>query len=100
MFGGPIFDDEQLYIGPDENIEVPDQFFQIVIAEDNDAVAFLFPHPSDLSEDDDCQGGSDPVDSNTTIDEIERLTGLDFFSDLSASAERALERKRNAGLWK
>ena len=78
---------------------MPDQFFQIVIAENNYAVAFLFPHTTDVGDDDTCQIGADPAYCITTIDQIERLTGLDFFPDLDSPVERALERKRNTDLW-
>ena len=43
--------------------------------------------------------GADPARHLTTIDEIERRTGLDFLPELDAEAQRAIESQRAARVW-
>jgi endonuclease G len=55
------------------------------------AAAFLFPQDTPTE--------AALGDYLTTIDEIERRTGLDFLSELSDPAESALEARRLERVW-
>ena len=79
---------------PSTSIDIPDLFYQIIIAQegmDIRALAVLF---------------SQNVPPNTyaarcivTIDELEELTGLDFFPDLPSFIQTPLEAHRPTRLW-
>ncbi|PKL50743.1 MAG: endonuclease [Candidatus Riflebacteria bacterium HGW-Riflebacteria-2] len=92
VIAGPVFDEHIKTIG--NNIEVPDAFFKIVIDEEQEgikAIAFLIPQTVT---------GKEPIEHFlTSIDEIEKLTGLDFFWPLSDEAESRLESSTAASLW-
>ncbi len=82
------------YIGANEDILVPQQFFKIVIADGGkgkrSGIAFLFDNEkSELS----------LKEHIVSIDEIEQLTGLDFFTTLSQSEQTELESKTNPDFW-
>lgn len=89
---GPIFnaDPERLRGG----VAVPTAFYMIVIDESDDRVraqAFLLPQTA---------ADNDALDrARTSIDEIERLTGLDFLHELEDAAEDALEARRVERIW-
>ena len=70
-------------------VAVPDAFFKIIIDEQDGklrTLAFLVPQ--------DAPEGADPARYLTTIDEIERRTGLDFLPELDEPAQRAIEAQR------
>jgi endonuclease G len=72
---------------------VPEAFFMIVVDESEGRVraqCFLFPQ----------EAVSSQLDTYlTTIDEIERRTGLDFLSELPDDAEEMLEKRRASRAW-
>ncbi|PKL45896.1 MAG: endonuclease [Candidatus Riflebacteria bacterium HGW-Riflebacteria-1] len=92
VIAGPVFDEHIKTIG--NNIEVPDAFFKIIIDEEQQGIktlAFLIPQTVT---------GKEPIEHFlTSIDEIEKLTGLDFFWALSDEAESRLESAVPAKLW-
>ncbi len=92
VIAGPVFDEHIKTIG--SNIEVPDAFFKIIIDEEEQgikALAFLIPQTVT---------GKEPVEHFlTSIDEIEKLTGLDFFWPLSDHLEDKLESSTASRLW-
>ncbi len=81
---GPIFDDvpETLPCG----VAIPNSFYRIIVAERDSAPIAL---PVIMTQEDD--GRERLRNFTTTIDQIESLTGLDFFPELPREVETALE---------
>lgn len=83
-------------VGPDGDIHVPPMFFKIVVRIDPDVdaphiLAFLFPHHRLR------HGGIE--DYLVSVDVIEALTGLDFFTELADELEAVLEDADTFGNW-
>lgn len=82
-------------IGPDKDIIVPAVFYKIVIqkptveSDPPKVLAFLFPHQREKR--------GDLDDFLVSIDTIEALSGLDFFSTMDESQQNKLE---STGTWK
>lgn len=75
-------------------VAVPEAFFMIILDESAGRVraqAFLFPQ--------DTPGDAAPAAHLTSIDEIERRTGLDVLHELADDAEAALESRRGSRVW-
>lgn len=95
VFTGPIFDDviETLPSG----VEIPDAFYKIVVDEDNGlprVLSFVIPQ--------NVQAGTQLTSWLTSVDEIERETGFDFFSDIphfTDEIEEAMECAVPKELW-
>ena len=94
---GPIFDDHIEKIN--SGVEIPDEFFMIVVDENNDngsprirVLAFIFEHRVE-SERPTLQ------ESLTTVDAIEERTGLDFLHELPDELENKIEAKKADSLW-
>ncbi|HOI92033.1 MAG TPA: DNA/RNA non-specific endonuclease [Candidatus Rifleibacterium sp.] len=89
---GPIFDRHIQTIS--NNIEIPDAFYKIIFDEEKGnlrTLAFLFQQSVT---------GREPIDSFlTSIDEIEKLTGLDFIAPLADEIEDKLEAAAPARIW-
>jgi len=89
---GPVYDAQQqtLFSG----VEIPDGFFKIVLDEDEGTVrvlAFVLPHRV---------SGNERLNRFlTNVDEVEQLTGLDFFSELPDQIEDPLESVVASQLW-
>ena len=89
---GPIFDQniEQL----DSGVEIPDSFYKIIIDEKDNRLrilAFIIPQEVESSE---------SLDKFlTNVDEIEKLTKLDFMSGLEDNVEDKVEAERVEGVW-
>ena len=83
---GPLYDDAPDVIGP--GIEVPDACWKVFIQKYSSnapprAVAFIIPQRVLRN---------DPyTDFVTSVDEVERRTGIDFFSELEDDSERIIE---------
>ncbi|EKD81492.1 MAG: DNA/RNA non-specific endonuclease [uncultured bacterium] len=92
VIAGPVFDEHIKTIG--NNIEVPDAFYKIIVDEEQEGIktlAFLIPQTVT---------GKEPIENFlTSIDEIEKLTGLDFFWPLSDEPEKRLESTSPSKLW-
>lgn len=86
---GPIFKKNP----PDKlnsGIAIPDEFYTIISFQKGylstmKAVSFIFPQVLQ---------GNNFMDYVTTIDEIERVTGLEFFPELSVAKQKNLESKK------
>lgn len=94
IFSGSIIDDntQDWLCLNNLTVTVPSAFFKIIAERKNgkfiNGVAFILPNG-------DVDGTE--VDSNrTTIDEVERVTGLNFFPSLSATEENKVEGKEAA----
>lgn len=88
---GPIYESDCGTIGH-SRVAVPTYFYKIVVSCGNeiDAIAFILPNEKNPD-------GRLP-EFITTIDEIERLTGLDFLSGLEDCIEGRIEAKK-AEMW-
>jgi len=92
IFAGPVF-------GPHParwraGVSVPEAFFMIIVDENEGklrTLAFLVPQEATAE--------ADPARFLTSIDEIQRRTGLDFLSELDDPAERAVEQQRASRVW-
>lgn len=78
----------------EENVAIPKRFYKIVARgplEDIRVVAFLLPH----------QNSELPLDRfAVSVDQIEELTGIDFFRELSGQLEMRIESEVQIGGWK
>ena len=75
-------------------VAVPEAFFAIVIDENEGrlrTLALIVPH--------DAPAEAEPSRYLTTIDEIQRRTGLDFLSELEDADEHQVEQQRAARVW-
>ncbi len=99
---GPVFygkPKEFIGEGKEKRVAVPDALFKIVAregaGEKPEALAFIYPQR-------DPSYGEKPYRHEkylTTVDEVERLTGLDFLTLLPDESEKAVESARHASLW-
>lgn len=75
-------------------VAIPEAFFKIIIDEHRDGVrvlAFLIPQS--------VTGNEDPGKYLTSVREIEKRTGLDFFPELTVEEQDLLEVHRNSRVW-
>jgi len=80
----------------DNEVSVPDVFYKIVLDyERDDPKAIAFIVPNEVSE-------KPIMDFAVTVDQVEELTGIDFFPKLitSAAAEKRLEGQFDKSLWR
>ncbi len=91
---GPIFDEglETITQGPNV-LTIPKRYYKVVLDIEGDekkAIAFIMPNEL-------CK---QPIVSYaTSIDEVEKITGLDFFSKLDDAEEAKLEAAFDFGKW-
>ncbi|MDO6543946.1 DNA/RNA non-specific endonuclease [Photobacterium sanguinicancri] len=82
VVSGPIWDGNETYIG--NGVYIPHRFYKVILdPTDNDAIAFILPHRKISS--------SELPSFITTVDEVEQVTQLDFFSALPDSIENDIE---------
>jgi endonuclease G len=96
VFTGPIFSDPNHYntIGSNR-VAIPTHFYKIVVSctesgDNLDAIAFILPNQKNPNE--------KLPDFITSIDEIEKVTGLDFMAELDSNTQARLEAKK-AKMW-
>ena len=92
---GPIFDSkEPKRVGTRRNmrIAVPDRFFKVVLALGRvpKAIGFIYPNRS-------C--GGDMRDYAVSVDQVEKVTGMDFFYQLDDKQEKQLEKECAPAAW-
>ncbi|MBR1804663.1 MAG: DNA/RNA non-specific endonuclease [Muribaculaceae bacterium] len=79
-------------IGPRHDIAVPCAFYKVIYApQQGRAIAFIYdnaPSPGGLAR------------HAVTVDEVERRTGMDFFTALGRDTERNIEAQCNIDAWK
>jgi endonuclease G len=93
LVSGPILKKHLRKIGTDNRVSIPKQFYKIVLNLDPKhphAIAFLMPNKL-------CEGFYD--DYRVSIDEIEALTQIDFFSKLPDDLENYLEKSNTSDRW-
>lgn len=86
-------------IGPDTSIVVPDQFYKVVIRDNDgefpDVLVFLFPHydnSSDIIE-------KDIFKYLVSVDYIEAISGLNFFNEYIEEVQDSCEKVVNTSQW-
>lgn len=92
---GPLFDEQKrpTTIGRDVKVRVPNGFFKVVLSlrpGQEKAIGFLYQNTDQRQTMD---------DAAMTVDEVERLTGMDFFSALDDELETALESTYDLRKW-
>lgn len=94
---GPILykKDTPQYIGKEHKIRVPEAFFKVILTGvekgNPRAIGFIYKNTA----------GNRPLDSYVnSIDQVERITGLDFFSELPDEIENRVEKAFNLKEWK
>ena len=91
VVAGPVFKDNKGTIGVDQ-VLVPGYFFKIIYEETDEPkmIAFVFPN----------RKSDRPVtDFAVPVDEAEKLTGFDFFSQLPDELENKLESRVDFSEW-
>ena len=92
-------------VKPTDKVAIPTHFYKIVLHERPngfvDSIAILLPHtdnevPTNLSPPAKLAYLQDHI---VSIDQIETVTGYDFFPDMPAVKQKAVERSVAAGLW-
>nr|WP_321451034.1 DNA/RNA non-specific endonuclease [uncultured Carboxylicivirga sp.] len=100
---GPVITDKtpSSYIGEEEKgelpVAVPDAFFKIVVREEGgqtDPLVMAFIYPQDTERKD-----KDHLKYAVSVNEIERKTGLDFFTDLPKDVEARIEAVVVSEMW-
>lgn len=89
VVSGPIFKDNIETIGENE-VTVPGYFYKVIYDGENKMIGFILPNekcPDDL------------IDYAVSVDSIESLTGIDFFSILDDDMENSLESNLNMSRW-
>lgn len=92
---GPIFyQQNHRTIGKKHKIAVPEGFFKVVLCTGGKApkaIGFIYKN----------EAGSRPLDTYaSTVDAVERITGIDFFPALPDDMEKQVESTYNLELWK
>src|SRR3546814_1382017 len=82
----------------DEDIFLPHMFYQIIISE-HGATAFLFTHEKRVGTEG-CLLTDELEDCIVKVEDVEAVTGLDFFKGLGAAAERRLQGTDGRVVWK
>ncbi len=94
IVAGPIFDGGAVRETIGNGIGVPDGFFKIVTWIDRDrkfqAMAFIFPTDATVK---------NPTSYLSSVDEVERRTGIDFFPDLDPSVAEDAEAFAPKRMW-
>lgn len=89
---GPVLTDDLPTIGQEE-VAVPNYFYKIILKENNGTksiIAFLMP----------AQDSDQPLyNFVTSVDSIEKITGIDFFPNLDDSLENELEKSSDYKSW-
>lgn len=93
---GPIFYDNPVYgfIGKEFKIRIPDAFFKVVLkgveSGNPQAIGFIFKNES---------GNHKLYKYVNSIDQVERITGIDFFPALPDEVENKVEAEYDVKLW-
>lgn len=88
---GPVLKNVMHTIGPDQNISVPAAFYKVIYApEQGRAIGFIFNNEQ-------IRGGY--ASHAVSVDYVERVTGLDFFSALDDALENQIESHSTITAW-
>jgi endonuclease G len=90
---GPVLTDRMTKTIGDSRVSVPTRFFKVVLAPHANpprAIGFIMPNSK-------VEGGMQKA--AVSVDEVERVTGFDFFSELPDDIENEVEAQCNFTLW-
>lgn len=93
IVAGPIYQSSDNHRIGEAGVRVPSAFFKVFLSPylpTPQAIGFIFPNMK-------CPGNM--MDYSLTVDEVEQITGLDFFSSLPDELEEAVEQKSNPKFW-
>lgn len=91
IFTGPVLAGNMKKMGKKGDIVVPNQFYKVVYAPEQDqAIAFLFKNEKALNS---------WTNYAVTVDEVEKLTGIDFLAALPDDSETVVESRQNIKDW-
>jgi endonuclease G len=94
IIAGPIFDGPRKTIGKENKIAVPDAFFKVLLDytdPEKKAIAFIIPHK---------MSDKRIQEFMVSIDEVERVTGFDFFGEMiNDTEEEKLESQIDPHKW-
>lgn len=89
---GPIFYNKNYKTIGNNKVGVPDAFFKVILRVNKNSQALGFIYPND--------GTHHKMDFYVvTVDDVESLTGIDFFYNLSDEIENKVESSSNLSLW-
>jgi len=95
VFTGPIFDENKETLKNSKFVEIPDAFFKIYVGitahKEAKTLAFIMPQ--------NVKGNESFMKFVTTIDEVEKQTGLDFMRKLEDKLENKLEKSTDTKAW-
>jgi endonuclease G len=90
VIGGPIFKNRNRLSGGED---IPDACFKIIVREDGQPSVLAFIMPQSVK-------GTESVQQYlTSIDEIEKETGLDFFSAMPSDLQQRFEAEAARAMW-
>lgn len=92
---GPIFyKGKHRTIGREHKVAVPDAFFKVILCADSRpprAIGFIYKNTA----------GNHPLDHYVnSVDQVERITGIDFFPSLPDDIEKKVEASYDLKLWR
>ena len=92
---GPIlYRQEHQTIGSEHTVTVPEAFFKVVLCTQTtppQAIGFIYKNAA----------GNNPLDSYVnSVDQVERITGIDFFPALPDDIEAVVEASYDLSLWR
>ena len=90
---GPIVENNRYGTIGENGVMVPDAFFKVLLASYYDkyiGIGFIFENK---------KGGKKFMEHAVTIDEVERVTGIDFFHALPDDAEKQAESAIDKAVW-
>ncbi len=93
IIAGPVLSDRIVRTIGESEVAVPERFFKVLFspfADPPQAIAFVLPN----------RQIQDPLSALTmSVDQLEEITGFDFFSSLPDSIEETMERNSKPGFW-
>ena len=90
---GPLYTKEPIQYIPETSVAIPDAYFKVVCSPYTDEVrgiAFVFPN---------AKASKHPREYVVTIDSVEKMTGMDFLSQLPDEIENQIEQTSNYTQW-
>jgi len=90
---GPIFYGKTRRTIGEDKVAVPDAFFKVILRLGNNpqALGFIYPNRK-------CPGGK--AKYVMSVDKVEEIVGMDFFSSLDDNVENNVEKSSNLNLWR